>query len=1028
MKIAHISDLHIRNLRYRDEYSFAFDDLYSKIRAASPDLIINTGDTVHSKLSVSPELFDDVAKHMIAMAEIAPYYVVLGNHDLNLKNKKRVDAVSPIIRAIEGRTKNPVSLLSCGRTKWNDHIDFWNYDIREREYSFDVHPDRINIGLFHGSVNGCSTDAGFVIDDSDVEISLFQQMDYVLLGDIHKHQTFRNNTIAYPGSLIQQNYGEDLNKGFLLWNINTKTDHSVEFKSIECPGRFYTIQVPQSLNIDFIDVPIGSRVRAIVDGDIAPAGRWELEKKIRERFSPIEFICSDSTAARDRKVLSPTIGTIESLIDEWFVEHSVERDRIESIMKQMSIYERTLDERQSNAWRLNTFGWSDLMNYGPSNIIDMTKLVGLVGVFGPNGSGKSSIFDILLQGLFDKTSKDAPRNVDLINDNKQIGKVIVEFSSDERLCVVERAIERLHYGQRKSDIKQWGRTTLDFTINGESQNGTTRPETERAIRSIIGNFDDFVLTTFLTQNPNFGLPGGGDIINCKESDRRRIMCRFLNLDRYEEIASLAKDDLKSLATVSAKERDQITKELDAAISNRQSISLTIDLKRAEISSAEESLSEIRNQITNLRNSGFATLMKERDELRMKFPRIEIARSSEVEKLNEIVNELSILENQLSIHLNSRPPDQESSLADLNRQLSDVKIENEIKRVDLTHKQDSLVIGRRSLKTIDDIPCERKFPTCKFISDALSFVTKEPEILDAIKSLIEQRKSGETKIKAIQAQIDEKDKSISWIEQEKNLSASIKQKIIERDNASSSVATLTTDLEATKIRLADIESQLDSSSVTKLQNLHSEESKLLARISSTRSALEKLLIEIGGIEAKILSNTEILSDMTRMDDRSRTLELLIQLMGKNGLQYKILSRALPIINDQIAKMLAGIVKFSVFFDDDQENQTIGLYIRYSDYKSRPLALCGGAEKFLASIAIRVALLSVSTLPKTDMLIIDEGFGKLDVEHLESIQRMFEHLKKAFSTVFIISHVDFLKDVVDHTIDINSLGGYAHVEVT
>jgi DNA repair exonuclease SbcCD ATPase subunit len=70
--------------------------------------------------------------------------------------------------------------------------------------------------------------------------------------------------------------------------------------------------------------------------------------------------------------------------------------------------------------------------------------------------------------------------------------------------------------------------------------------------------------------------------------------------------------------------------------------------------------------------------------------------------------------------------------------------------------------------------------------------------------------------------------------------------------------------------------------------------------------------------------------------------------------------------------------------------------------------------------------VSSLPKTDMLIIDEGFGKLDPEHLEALQRMFEYLKEAFGTVFIVSHVDSMRDIVDHSLEITSLDGYAHVE--
>jgi len=119
---------------------------------------------------------------------------------------------------------------------------------------------------------------------------------------------------------------------------------------------------------------------------------------------------------------------------------------------------------------------------------------------------------------------------------------------------------------------------------------------------------------------------------------------------------------------------------------------------------------------------------------------------------------------------------------------------------------------------------------------------------------------------------------------------------------------------------------------------------------------------------------------------------------------------------------------VFIEHDQEEQSIRLYLQYGQYKSRLLELGSGAEKFLASIAIRNALLNISNLPKTNIFIIDEGFGKLDLKNLEAIQRMFDYLKSVFDHVWIISHLDVMKDLVDNVIEITvDDEGYAHVEV-
>ena len=72
--------------------------------------------------------------------------------------------------------------------------------------------------------------------------------------------------------------------------------------------------------------------------------------------------------------------------------------------------------------------------------------------------------------------------------------------------------------------------------------------------------------------------------------------------------------------------------------------------------------------------------------------------------------------------------------------------------------------------------------------------------------------------------------------------------------------------------------------------------------------------------------------------------------------------------------------------------------------------------MASLAIRVALINVSSLTKTNMLIIDEGFGALDELNIEACSRLLESLKKWFRNIIVISHVDAIKDAVDNSLDI------------
>ena len=97
IKIAHVSDIHVRKLKYHKEYRAVFEQLYEKLKEEKPDIIVNTGDTFHTKLDLSPEAIRMMSDLFAGLADIAPYYMILGNHDMNLKNSGRLDAISPIV-------------------------------------------------------------------------------------------------------------------------------------------------------------------------------------------------------------------------------------------------------------------------------------------------------------------------------------------------------------------------------------------------------------------------------------------------------------------------------------------------------------------------------------------------------------------------------------------------------------------------------------------------------------------------------------------------------------------------------------------------------------------------------------------------------------------------------------------------------------------------------------------------------------------------------------------------------------------
>ncbi|MED5450756.1 MAG: metallophosphoesterase, partial [Chloroflexota bacterium] len=100
-KFAHIADTHIRNLKYHSEYKEVFDKMYNILREEEVDYIIHCGDIAHTKTQLSPEFVEMAANFFKGLSSIAPTYIILGNHDGNLKNNSRQDALTPIINALD---------------------------------------------------------------------------------------------------------------------------------------------------------------------------------------------------------------------------------------------------------------------------------------------------------------------------------------------------------------------------------------------------------------------------------------------------------------------------------------------------------------------------------------------------------------------------------------------------------------------------------------------------------------------------------------------------------------------------------------------------------------------------------------------------------------------------------------------------------------------------------------------------------------------------------------------------------------
>lgn len=161
----------------------------------------------------------------------------------------------------------------------------------------------------------------------------------------------------------------------------------------------------------------------------------------------------------------------------------------------------------------------------------------------------------------------------------------------------------------------------------------------------------------------------------------------------------------------------------------------------------------------------------------------------------------------------------------------------------------------------------------------------------------------------------------------------------------------------------------------------------------------------------------------LESKYQAYEYYLDAISRDGVPYELIAAILPMVENEVNNILSQMVDFEIIFSVDGKN--IITQIKYDDSNIWDLSLTSGMEKFISSLAIRTALINVSNLPRPNFIAIDEGFGNLDSDNMNSIFMLFNYLKSKFDFVMIVSHVESMRDVVDQLMEIKVQGGYSQI---
>jgi len=1037
-KIYHIADVHIRNVKRHKEYRQVFKRLYSYIKKTKSenDIIYVAGDIVHAKTDMSPELVDLTSEFFANLADLLPTIVILGNHDCNLNNNYRLDALTPIVKAI--KHKNLHYLKDNGVYDIQGvHFNVMAVDEKPAKYihAKDFEGD-YKIALHHGSVHNASTDAGFTLSNTHVTTDMFIGHDLVLLGDIHKPQYLDNEkTIAYAGSLIQQNHGETLGHGIMVWDLATKQS---EFVEIPNDYGYYTYEIDNGKIVNQNPkVPKKPRLRLKVkDTDSGTLKQIiaDIRSKYRVQDISIQKINALNTTDAQNKINFGNVRDVEwqngVITDYLSDEYALDDELLDTVRHINRIVHSKLPANtltRNITWTPKRFEFSNMFSYGEDNDVDFTNMLGSYGLFAPNASGKSTLLDAIAFCCFDRCSR-TKKAAHVLNNKKSRFHCKFEFELGKYSYFIERVGKKNNRGHVKVDVNFW---RVDKDGNTENLNGDQRDTTNKSIRQYLGSYEDFVLTALSLQNNNTGF------IDKTQRERKDLLSQFLDIDIFEQQYLVGHEEIRETAALI---REYKRKDFSTDLVNANDIITQytgsyeqMKLDKSEHEEMKTNLNDIIFSLTKELKKVDDTLDspedidKEIQSIEEDLEEIVMSRDTQKEMIREqkkLVKEINQKINKID----------EKSLQDALVELKDyqdtvVKLNNDLKL-----KQLKIQHAQKMVSKLDKHEWDENCSYCM----ANPWLQETKQVADLLPKLIDEEQVIEFDIKHFEdgiAKIEHEDKPKEKLQ----VLAQLKDNL---NDSERSLNNLERELEQFKWQIHKGREDLKSKkselkkSLKQKDNIEFNKTKN-SEIQEIRDEITTVNLELSQLDSKLLtlSGKLKMAEKSRQDaqdgiDRLKDLEQQYKgyeyyqkAVQRDGVPYHLISKALPQIESEINNILNQIVEFTIVLTTDGKN--INAHIVYDDDNFWPLELTSGMEKFISSLAIRTSLINVSNLPRPNFLAIDEGFGVLDSDNLNSMYMLFDYLKSQFGFILCISHIDAMRDIVDKLIEIKKTNSYSKI---
>lgn len=718
--IYHLADIHIKN--YNDDHGkleqkIVFERLYDKIKNdcdIKNSVIVICGDLLHQRTTLTSESIVAFKNFIDYLCDLTDVCIILGNHDHSSHNYDKMDLVSSLVHSMSHEKNKVFMLKKSGIYEYNNILFGVTSVYSEKIQKCPTIENKINVGLYHGYIHGASIQN----DEIGHMVGRFNQGDFseyeiVCLGDIHKMQTMRNETMAYPSSLIQQNHGEEIvNHGFMRWDLNKMKCEFVNVKSDYC---YLTVSIDKKgihIPCDIKDIP--KNIRLKVDHESVSLNEVDAHiNKLKEKFNVIDETRNRKFKSIDLDISDPTdinnkitefkdkkdiINLVMRYVDKNIVMKNEDKikmsDKINEILSSLRMNEKI--SKTTRKIELEEMEFCDIFIYGKKNKINFKNLNGIVGLHAPNKHGKTSLINIIIVAIWGPQSGGNINLIDYIHTEKQAANTTITANVNNVKYKIVREIKK-----KGKDNSASSSVSVYKYINNEEKKISTEEiaKTNELIETLFGERDDFLKLNIIMQEEPI------NFLSMTDDKKKMFLNKLFKLDIIKEVQKEAESenkqiiksireieiDIEKLAINKTKEdKAKITIELEDLINKKRKLIENIDTIKKTKMLLEEKIKEyniLKDSKNNINFTEIANDLKsfrkesnEKDSiiksLKSKIDKIITTKKNITEEMKKYVN-IEEKRKKFEIDKKKRIEDQEEIYNRFAEQIQNIDDENNI---------------------------------------------------------------------------------------------------------------------------------------------------------------------------------------------------------------------------------------------------------------------------------------------------------------------------------------------------------------